>query len=74
VGCLGGRAHLFPDRVCEPILHHAAMGTGVSDQTSAGAGLSGTRTSRRGSVGAIFLGSLPAMLLYREGPAARAFA
>ena len=51
VGCLGGRAHLFPDRVREPILRHAAMGTDVSDQTSAGARLSGTRTSRRGSVG-----------------------
>src|SRR5206468_7747581 len=51
VGCLGGRAHLFPDRVREPILRHAAMGTGVSDQTSAGARLSGTRTSRRGSIG-----------------------
>ncbi len=46
VGCLGGGAHLFPDRVREPILRHAAMGPDVSDQTSAGAGLSGTRTSR----------------------------
>src|SRR4029077_19764359 len=51
VGCLGGRAHLFPDRVREPILRYAAMGTDVSDQTSAGADLSGTRTSRRGSIG-----------------------
>jgi hypothetical protein len=46
LGCLGRRAHLFPDRVRKPVLRDAAMGTGVSHQTSAGARLSGPRTLR----------------------------
>ena len=37
VGCLGRRAHLFPDQLREPVLRHVATGTGISDQTSAGA-------------------------------------
>jgi NADH dehydrogenase FAD-containing subunit len=46
-GLSGRCAHLFPDRVREPILRHAAMDNDVSNQTSAGADLSGTRANRR---------------------------